>query len=54
MPLTIEENKSHRKKKFAKNKKKISTDEDNEKYYKVRNHICNLRYKTQKKILYIS
>ena len=48
-------------------KKKINTDEDNKKYYKVRNHchytgkyrgtahnICNLRYKTQKQFLYIS
>ena len=58
-PLTIKENKSKRKQKVCyKWKKEFSTDDDNKKYYKVRNHcpytgiyrgaahnICNLRYK---------
>ena len=64
IPLTYEENKSYEKQKFLYIcKKGFSTDDDNKKYHKVRDHchytgkyrgaahsICNLRYKTSKEI----
>ena len=60
IPLTDEENKSYKKQKVCYIcKKEFSTDDDNKKYHKVRDHchyigkfkkaaynICNLRYKT--------
>ena len=62
IPLTDEENKSYKKQKVCYIcKKEFSTDDDNKKYHKVRDHchytgefigpahsICNLRYKTSK------
>ena len=62
--LTNEENKSYKKQKVCYIcKKEFSTDDDNKKYHKVRDHchytttfrgaahnICNLRYKTPKEI----
>ena len=62
MPLTDEENKSYKKQKICSIlKKEFSTDNDNKKYHKVRDHcrytekfrravrdICNLRHKTPK------
>ena len=62
--LTNEENKSHENKKFCYIcKKEFSTDDDNKKYHKVRDHchytrkfkgathgICNFRYKTTREI----
>ena len=64
IPLTDEENKSYKKQKVCYMcKKEFSTDDDNKKYHKVRNHchytgefrggahnISNLRYKTPKEI----
>ena len=64
IPLTDEENKSYKKQKLCYICKKVfSTDADNNKYHKVRDHchytgkcrgaahiICNLRYKTPKQI----
>ena len=64
IPLTDEENKSYKKQKVCYIcKKEFSTDDDNKKYHKVRDHchytgkfrgaahnICNLRYKTPKEI----
>ena len=64
IPLTHEENKSYKKQKLCYiSKKGFSTDDDNKKYCKVRDHchytgkyrraahdICNLRYKTPKEI----
>ena len=64
IPLTDEENKSCKKQKACYIcKKGFSTDDDNKKYHKVRDHchytgkyrgaahsICNLRYKTSKEI----
>ena len=65
IPLTDEENKSYKKQKLCYIcKKEFSTDDDNKKYHKVRDHyhytgksrgashsICNLRYKTPEEIL---
>ena len=62
--LTDEENKSYKKQKICYIcKKGFSTDDDNKKYHKVRDHchyigkqrgaahsVCNLRYKTSKEI----
>ena len=65
IPLTKEEKKIHRKQKFCYICKKVfsTDDDDNKKYYKVRDHchytgkyrgaahdICNLRYKTPTEI----
>ena len=64
IPLTDEENKSYKKQKVCYIcKKEFSTDDDNKKYHKVRDHchytgkfreaahnICNLRYKTPNEI----
>ena len=64
IPLTDEENKSYKKQKVCYIcKKEFSTDDDNKKYHKVRDHchytgkfrgaahsICNLRYKTPQEI----
>ena len=62
MPLTNEEKKLHCKQKVCYIcRNRFSTDDDNIKYQKVRNHytgkyrgavhdICNLRYKTSKEI----
>ena len=64
MPLTYEENKSYRKQKAGYIcKKEFSTDDNDKKYNKVKDHchyngkykgaahnICNLRYKTSKEI----
>ena len=60
IPLTNEENKSYRKQKVCYIcKKEFSMNDDDKKYYKVRDHcyytgaahnICNLRYKTLKEI----
>ena len=64
IPLTDEENKSHKKWKVCYiYKKKFSTDDDNKKYHKVRDNchytrefrgathdICNLKYRTPKEI----
>ena len=64
IPLTKEEKKIHHKQKFCCIcKKGFSTDDDNKKYHKVRDHchytgkyrgaahnICNLRYKGSKEI----
>ena len=65
IPLTNEERKLHYKQKLHYIcKKRFSTDDDNKKYHKVRDHchytekyigaahvICNLRYKTPREIL---
>ena len=67
IPLTKEENKIHREEKvYYKCKKGFSTDDNNKKYHKVRDHChctgqyrgaghntCNLRYKTPKEILVV-
>ena len=64
IPLTDQENKSYKNQKVCYIcKKGFSTDDDNKKYHKVRDHchytgkyrgaahsICNLRYKTSKEI----
>ena len=64
IPLTDEENKSYKKQEVCYIcKKEFSTDDDNKKYHKVRDHchyteefrrpahnICNFRYKTPKEI----
>ena len=64
IPLTDEENKSHKRRKVCYIcKKEFSTDDENKKYHKVRDHshytgecrgpvhsICDLRYKTPKEI----
>ena len=64
IPLTDEENKSYKNQKVCYIcKKEFSTDDDNKKYHKVRDHchytgkfrgiahgICNLTYKTSKEI----
>ena len=64
IPLTDKENKSYKKQKVCYIcKKRFSNDDDNKKYYKVRDHchytgkyrgaahsICHLRYKTSKEI----
>ena len=65
--LTDEENKSYKKQKVCHIfKKGFSTDDDNKKYHKVRDHchytrkyrktvhsVCSLRYKTPKEILLV-
>ena len=64
IPLTIEEKKSHRKQKSCHiRKKEFSTDHNDKKCFKVRDHchytgkyrgaphnVCNLRYKVPKQI----
>ena len=67
IPLTNEETKSYKKQKVCYIcKKEFSTDDNNKKYHKVKDHchytgkfrgaahnICNLRYKTPKEILIV-